>query len=180
MLYQFISYFHIISAIFALVFGLCVIFLRKGTRLHKTFGYAYFFNMLGVNLSAFFIYNLTGHFGPFHGAALGSLITLIAGFIPAYLHLPHGRWLELHYEFMNWSYVGLVAAAVSETAVRMPSAPFWPAVLAGSLAVFLIGGILIVRRRDKYNFEKMASAYKSDPPMDIISAFKRRQNATCN
>ena len=66
MFYEFISRFHLWSAIFALVFGLAVFFVRKGTRLHKQLGYAYFFNMLGLNISALFIYQLTGNFGPFH------------------------------------------------------------------------------------------------------------------
>ena len=83
MLYQFASGLHVGTAISSLLFGLGVVLLRKGTRLHKQLGYAYFFNMLGLNLSAFFIYQLTGHFGPFHSAARASLVTLSAGFIPA-------------------------------------------------------------------------------------------------
>lgn len=179
MVYQFTSGFHIATAISALIFGLCVLFIRKGTRLHKQLGYAYFFNMLGLNISALFIYQLTGHFGPFHVAALASLLTLVAGFIPAYLHLPRGRWLEFHYEFMNWSYVGLIAAGVSEAATRLPSAPFWPAVVASMFAVFLLGGMFIVRGRAKYNFEAMASAVQANGPVDLANAFKRRR-ATCN
>ena len=179
MAYQIISGLHIGTAVSALVFGLCVLLVRKGTRLHKQLGYAYFFNMLGLNISALFIYQLTGHFGPFHGAALASLLTLIAGFIPAYLHLPRGRWLDFHYEFMNWSYVGLIAAGVSEATTRLPSAPFWPAVVASMFAVFLIGGMLIVRGRAKYNFEAMASAAQANEPMDLVNAFKRRR-AACN
>jgi hypothetical protein len=142
-------------------------------------GYAYFFNMLGLNLSALLIYRLTGHFGPFHSAALASLLTLIVGFIPAYLRLPRGRWLDLHYEFMNWSYLGLIAAGVSEATTRLPSSPFWLAVAAGTLAVFVAGGILIARGRGKYNFEAPALAHKSDTPLDLATAFKRRR-ATCN
>jgi uncharacterized membrane protein len=180
MVYQIASGFHIGAAISALLLGLGVVLVRKGTRLHKQLGYAYFFNMLGLNLSALLIYQLTGHFGPFHGAALASLLTLAAGFIPAYLHLPHGRWLDLHYEFMNWSYVGLIAAGVSEAATRIPSSPFWPAVFASMIAVFSVGGILIARGRRKYNFEAMASAAdRSDAPVDVAAALKRRR-ATCN
>lgn len=177
--YQFLSGFHIGTAISALIFGVCVFLTRKGTRLHKQFGYAYFFNMLGLNISALFIYRLTGHFGPFHGAALASLLTLSAGFIPAYLRLPHGRWLELHYEFMNWSYVGLVAAAVSEAMTRLPSAPFWPVIALSTLIVFLLGGILIARGRSKYRFEAMAN--QSQRPMSFAEAFRqRRTRAACN
>lgn len=175
----FLSGLHIGSAVSALILGLGVFWARKGTRLHKQLGYAYFFNMLTLNVSALFIYRLTGHFGPFHGAALISLFTLIIGFIPAYLRLPQGRWLEFHYAFMNWSYVGLVAAGVSEVMTRIPSAPFWPAVVLGSLAVFLLGGVLIARGRRKYNFEKLASLGKSKAPVSVSTALKRRR-ATCN
>lgn len=122
-MYPFLSGFHIGTAISALVFGVCVLLTRKGTRLHRQFGYAYVFNMLGLSISALLIYRLTGHFGPFHAAALASLITLMAGFGAAYMRLPAGRWLALHYEFMSWSYVGLVAAAVSEATTRLPAAP---------------------------------------------------------
>lgn len=176
--HPFLSGLHIGSAVSALIFGLCVFLTRKGTRLHKQFGYAYFCNMLALNVSALFIYRLTGHFGPFHGAALASLLTLMAGFIAAYLRLPQGRWLELHYEFMNWSYVGLVAAGVSEATTRLPSVPFWPAVFAGTLAVFLVGGTLITRGRKKYNFQRMAAAGKARAPLSVTDAFRRR--AACN
>ena len=180
MLYQFVSSFHIGTAISALILGLGVLLTRKGTRLHKQLGYAYFFNMLGLNLSALFIYRLTGQCGPFHGAALARLITLIAGFIPAYIRLPRGRWLELHYEFMNWSYVGLVAAGVSEATTRLPSSPFWLAVALGTLAVFLTGGVLIARGRGKYNFEAIQARSRKEAPVDLSAALKRRQSTTCN
>src|SRR5689334_15298361 len=178
MTYPFLSVFHLVSAISALIFGLCVFLSKKGTRLHKQFGYAYVFNMLGLNISALFIYRLTGHFGPFHGAAFASLLTLLAGFTAAYLRLPQGRWLELHYEFMNWSYVGLVAAGVSEAATRLPSAPFWPAVFVGTVIVFLMGGNLIARGRGKYDFERLASIKRAAEPSSIAVALRRRR-ATC-
>ena len=174
---QFAATFHIIASVSALVFGLWVVLTRKGTRLHKTVGYAYFFNMLGLNVSAFFIYRLTGHFGPFHGAAIASFITLIAGFVPAFLRYPRKGWLELHYEFMNWSYVGLVAAAVSEVLTRLPSSPFWGAVLAGSMAVFVLGGALIVRGRGKYRFGEQAQRF-DHAGVSWMKAWKQRRE-TC-
>ncbi|HNO83382.1 MAG TPA: DUF2306 domain-containing protein [Anaerolineales bacterium] len=177
MAYQFTSIFHLVSAVSALAFGACVLYTRKGTRLHKQLGYAYLVNMLGLNITALFIYQLTGHFGPFHGAALASLLTLLAGFVPAYLRLPHGRWLEFHYEFMNWSYVGLIAAGVSEVATRLPSAPFWPAVVASMFAVFLFGGIWISRSRGKHLSNVRNSAIRSDAPVNGWTALRRRRTA---
>ena len=174
---QFASTFHIVAAVSALILGACVLFVRKGTRLHKQLGYAYFFNMLGLNITALFIYQLTGHFGPFHGAALASLLTLLAGFVPAYLHLPHERWLEFHYEFMNWSYVGLIAAGVSEAATRLPAAPFWPAVVGSMFAVFSLGGVLIFRNRNKYISDPQISVSRSDAPVSWEATFKRGRTA---
>lgn len=180
MFYEFISKFHLWSAVSALVFGLVVFLVRKGTRLHKQLGYAYFFNMLGLNISALFIYQLTGNFGPFHISALASLLTLIAGFVPVYLSLPRKGWLDLHYEFMNWSYVGLVAAGVSEAATRIPSSPFWPAVLGGSIAVFFIGGILINSLRPKSVTQaRVGLSQPTEEPIDFFTALKRRRS-TCN
>lgn len=175
---NFAATFHIISSISALVFGLWVVLTRKGTKLHKIVGYAYFFNMLGLNISAMFIYRLTGEFTPFHGAAIASFLTLMAGFIPAYLRYPRRGWFELHYEFMNWSYVGLVAAAVSEVLTRLPSSPFWGAVLAGSLMVFVIGGALIVRARGRYRFEEQTLRF-DESGISPFDAWKQRR-ALCD
>lgn len=176
---QFAATFHIVASISALIIGLWVVLTRKGTGLHRWLGYAYFFNMLGLNISALFIYRLTGHFGPFHGAAIASGITLIAGFVPAYLRYPRKGWLELHYEFMNWSYVGLVAAGVSEALTRLPSSPFWLAVAFGSLMVFGVGGMLIARGRGKYHFEARQATGQREADFDLSTAFKRRRT-TCN
>lgn len=175
MVYRITSGLHIGSALSALIFGLCVLLVRKGTRIHKQLGYAYFFSMLGLNISALLIYQLTGHFGPFHGAALASLLTLTLGLVPAYRRLPRGHWLELHYEFMNWSYVGLIAAGVSESATRFPSAPFWPAVIAGTFAVFLLGGTLISRGREKSLLEAHKLAAQAH-----MSTSHKPAHATCS
>ncbi len=175
---QFAGTFHLIASVSALIFGAWVLFIRKGTYQHKWLGYAYFFNMLGLNISAFFIYRLTGYIGPFHGAAIASLITLMAGFLPAYLRYPRKGWLELHYELMNWSYVGLAAAAVSEMLTRLPSSPFWGAVLAGSFIVYFVGGALIIRGRGRVRPE--VQAQRLDEAGVSLSDAWRRGKAPCN
>ena len=43
----------------------------------------------------------------------------------------------------SWSYVGLLAAAASEALTRLPSAPFWWAVVAASVLVVGVGGWVI-------------------------------------
>ena len=138
---------HIIAAVAALLLGGVVFLMRKGTRLHVRVGYGYVVSMVVMNLTAFGIYRLTGSLNPFHVGAFFSLATTLAGWVPAIRRKPRDRWLRLHFEFMSWSYVGLVAGAVSEVGTRLPQAPFVGAVVAGSMAVFLLGGVLIVRAR---------------------------------
>lgn len=137
--------FHTVAASLALLLG-AIMFLRpKGTRSHKLFGYGYVAAMLVTTGSAFGIYHLTGHFGIFHIAATVSFLTLVAAMVPATTRRPAKSWLRLHYKYTGWSYIGLVAAALSEAAVRLPRAPFWPAVAIGSAVVFGGGGWLITQ-----------------------------------
>lgn len=148
MLNQIIPWFHIVNSTLALFFGFCIFLIAKGTRSHKIFGYGYVVSMASLNISAMFIYNLTGHIGPFHIAAIFSFITLVAGFLPVWRRKPAKLWLEYHYQFMCWCYAGLVAAAFSEILTRL-SSPFWPAVIAGSCIIFVISGWLIFRRNPR-------------------------------
>ena len=142
----FLSYLHTVNATLAMIFGAAIFFNIKGTRWHKILGYGYVVSMALLNVSAMFIYDLFGGFGPFHAAALVSFITLVAGYIPVYRRKPVKGWLPLHYYLMCWCYAGLLAAAASEALTRLPSAPFTPAVVVASLGIFLLAGWLIHRR----------------------------------
>ena len=136
---------HVAAAVAALVLGLVVLLGRKGTRPHRILGYGYALAMAVMLATAFLIYRLFGKFGPFHVAALVSTATLAAGLLPAVLKRPRGRWLEVHYGLMSWSYIGLVAAATAEVLVRVPRAPFWPAVPGATAGVMLVGGWMVNR-----------------------------------
>lgn len=127
----------------ALALGLAVVTLKKGTRLHRTIGHLYFSSMLALNITALLIYRLFGHFGPFHALAILSLIYLVWGVRAAVWRRPRDRWLHSHTRFMLWSYVGLIAAAVSEITARVPGWNFALAVIVPSLLVCAIGWVLI-------------------------------------
>jgi uncharacterized membrane protein len=144
-----LGYTHTSAAMAALLFGVFVFPMLKGTRLHKVLGYLYAAALCATNVTAFGLYHLTGHFGMFHLAAIVSFLTLLAGLIPVITRRPKKSWLNLHYKYTSWSYVGLLAAAVSEAAVRLPHAPFWPAVAFGSAIFFGMGGWLITRMKDR-------------------------------
>jgi uncharacterized membrane protein len=127
----------------ALFLGTLMFLRRKGTTSHKVFGYLYAGAMLIVTTTAFGIYHLTGRVGAFHFAAVVSFVTLLVALIPAITRRPRDSWLRLHYKYTGWSYVGLVAAALSEAAVRLPHTPFWGVVAIGSALVFGGGGFAI-------------------------------------
>jgi uncharacterized membrane protein len=144
-----IGYVHTSAAMAALLFGAFVFPMLKGTRLHKVLGYLYATALFATNVTAFCLYHLTGHFGLFHVAAIVSFVTLLAALIPVITRRPKNSWLSLHYKYTSWSYIGLLAAAVSEAAVRLPHAPFWPAVAVGSAVFFGTGGWLITQMKDR-------------------------------
>lgn len=135
---------HIVTATTALISGASVLLRPKGGPRHRIWGKVYFGSMLVMNLSALLIFRLFGGFGPFHAAALASLGTVIPAFVAVRRRRP--GWLVRHYYWMTFSYVGLLAALVSEVATRLPEAPFWGAVVVASLAVILIGGVVIFLR----------------------------------
>jgi uncharacterized membrane protein len=134
---------HTALACIALALGAIVVLRRKADRLHRTTGHLYVASMLATNITALNIYDLFGQFGPFHAAAIVSLATVIAGMVPAVIRLPRSTWFETHAYFMSWSYVGLVAAAAAEAAVRLPAVPFGPAAFVATLLITMIGALLI-------------------------------------
>ena len=142
-----LGWIHTIFGLVALLAGSAVLATRKGTRGHRTLGYLYLTSMLGLNGTALCIYNLFGHFGPFHWLAASSLLTLLAGMVPVFTRRPRGRWLERHAIFLVISYIGLVAAAASEIVTRIPGleASFGAAVGLTSALVIGVGMVLLAR-----------------------------------
>lgn len=141
-----LGWFHTVCALVALGSGAAVLLRRKGTRSHRRIGRVYVGSMLALNVTALMIYRLFGGFGPFHVAAVVSLLTVVAGTIPAVRRKP-ANWVEHHYAWMTWSYVGLCAATVSEVATRVPGFRFWWAVMIATFAVIGVGATLVRRNK---------------------------------
>ncbi|MCP9290467.1 DUF2306 domain-containing protein [Gracilimonas sediminicola] len=157
--YQFdsIGLAHFSFAILSMILGALIIFIKKGGSFHKKLGYVYFGSMIGLNVTALMIYKLFGFFGPFHVFALISLVSVIAGFVPAYLKKPKDTWLEYHYEFMNWSVVGLYAAFWSETFTRFFSFQGWDGfwILVGTATGITVAiGAYLIKKKKSYFLEK--------------------------
>ncbi|HJS45313.1 MAG TPA: DUF2306 domain-containing protein [Rhizomicrobium sp.] len=109
---------HAIAALAAIVLGFAVTVLPKGRAPHRLLGLAYLFAMLMTNVSALTIYDLTRGFNLFHAFALLSLFLVLTGLL-----MPIARprnWVFHHAHLMGWSYLGLLAAAMNEAAIRLP------------------------------------------------------------
>ena len=134
---------HTLFGFAALLLGFLVLMGRKGTLIHRRLGQSYAIAMIALNVTALLIYELYGRFGPFHVAAVVSLATVLAGLIPVVFRRPRETWMRLHATFMCWSYVGLFAAFVSEIATRVPGVRFGWGVVAATIAVVMVGAVLI-------------------------------------
>ncbi len=115
-----IGFLHVICSILALPLGAVILLRPKGTQSHIWLGWTYLICMICVNGFGLCVYHLTGGFNVFHLLAILNL-TIIG---IAILHIIYRRrmrnWLWRHYQYMSWSYVGLLAGAVNEAMVRIP------------------------------------------------------------
>ncbi|GHE58082.1 DUF2306 domain-containing protein [Roseivirga thermotolerans] len=149
MIHSTIGLFHTAMAFLAMATGATVIFMRKGTKRHKQWGYIYVTSMLLLNGSAFFIYNFGNRPSLFHLFALISLATLVAGIVPA-ITKKHKNWYPRHFYFMSWSVVGLYCAFWAETGTRLLNGQhFWWAVAIASTSTALVGKVFIDREAKK-------------------------------
>jgi uncharacterized membrane protein len=115
-----IGFIHVVCSILALPLGAVVLLRPKGTRSHIRFGWAYLTTMICVNVSALAVYHLTGRFNVFHLLAILNLAIIGVALLHILYRRRMRKWLWRHYQYMSWSYVGLLAAAVNEALVRIP------------------------------------------------------------
>lgn len=111
---------HVVLASLSIITGAIVLFKRKGTKWHKRYGYVYAVSMLLMNITAIPLTTLFGGFGPFHFFILISLPTVLAAMYFPLFARHKDNWLVNHFEFMSWSYVGLIAAFFAEVVMRIP------------------------------------------------------------
>jgi uncharacterized membrane protein len=159
--------FHLSTALLSLGAGAIVLLTGpKGGRTHKRLGWLYLGSMLALNGSALLIYRLFRGFGPFHVAAIVSLVSIVFGGLFAIAarrarrageHDKRRRFIEAHYRSISWSYIGLVAALISESATRldiarpaaMPGLAFGIAVALATVSVVAVGAFLVRSRRER-------------------------------
>ena len=115
---------HTALGVLALVSGAWNVVATKGTPLPRTVGWVYTGSMAGLIATSFGIYELFGAFGPFHVMSLVSGGTLALALYFPLRRAHHETWVEHHYMWITWSYVGLVMATGSHLFPYGP--PGWP------------------------------------------------------
>lgn len=141
---------HLISSLFALIFGAMVLIMKKGTKRHKQIGYAYVLSMAILLATAFMIYRLFNGWGIFHYATIASLVTTALGMIPVWTKKPTNTWGFRHFSFMYWSVIGLYAAFASEVLTRIPDTTFFGMVGIATGIIMILGGVIFSRNKPKW------------------------------
>ena len=141
---------HLISSLFALLFGAMVLIMKKGTKRHKQIGYAYVVSMAILLTTAFMIYRLFNGWGIFHYATIASLVTTALGMIPVWTKKPTNTWKFRHFSFMYWSVIGLYAAFASEVLTRIPDTTFFGMVGIATGIIMILGGVIFSRNKPKW------------------------------
>jgi len=110
---------HFYSSVIGLFTGAYILLAKKGTTLHKRMGYVFAVALVGVNLSALFIYDFNqGRASVFHYLIPVSLFFLIFGLWPMIVKKKAKNRLNHHIIGMNGASLGLWAAGATEYFVR--------------------------------------------------------------
>jgi uncharacterized membrane protein len=115
---------HTAFGLIALAAGALNLVSQKGTPRHRLIGWIYAGSMAGLIGTSFAIFELFGGFGPFHAMSLVSGGTLALALYFPMRRSRYDNWLEHHYMWITWSYVGLVMATGSHLFQYGP--PGWP------------------------------------------------------
>ena len=105
---------HILSASLSLAIGAFVLLNAKGSRQHKRMGTWYFGLMLLSNITALFMYNVSGEWFFPHTLAVVTLPVLVTGYWAG-----RAKYLSLHIVCMVISYYLLVGGAINEAFMRI-------------------------------------------------------------
>jgi uncharacterized membrane protein len=143
---------HTMLTMLCIVVGAIQLLRPKGSTLHRAIGYAYVYGMLVADGAALQVYRFTGQFNAFHVAAIVNLACVVVAMVPLLQNPRPANWKLRHYYRISWSYVGLIAAAVTELIVRTVRLTHeqGSAVSGGaSVLVTAIGYVLIERYRPR-------------------------------
>lgn len=147
---------HVCSAILATLLGAIALAQPKGSPWHKLAGYCFFVSMLTTDITGFLFLPKHG-FSFFQLLSLWNLTTLVAG-IYFVAKKPGQDWLLKHFYFVNYAYLGVVAAAAARVPQLFGIAPDLSA-LIGIGFVFGIGSFCIEKHAKQLTTTQVTSTH---------------------
>ena len=137
---------HVLAACSALVAGVAVLPLPKGTHTHRVIGTVYVLALGLVDVAALSLHR-ENTFGVFHALAVVSLVTIAVGLSPLLLGKRSPMVIATHAYCMTWSYAGLVAAGCGQLAVAVGQDDVGAWVVPAAIGTVLsISGVVIFGR----------------------------------
>ena len=86
---------------------------------HRARGYFYVYAMLVADGTAMLVYRFSGHFNPFHAAAIINFVCIVLAIVPLLRHPRPANWRTTHYYLISWSYVSPISAAAVNIVTRL-------------------------------------------------------------
>ncbi len=142
---------HTVLASLSIVVGAVQLLRPKRGAPHRARGYAYVYAILIADGAAMLLYRFTGAFNIFHLGAMVNFVFVIVAIVPVLRTPRPANWTLRHYNFIAWSYVGLIAAALTEVIVRLSHPATrgmaWSLTAVVTVLVTAIGYVLIQHYR---------------------------------
>ena len=142
---------HTVFATLGILVGAEQLLRTRRDRLHRWLGYVYVVAMLVGDLAILTVYRFNGRFNVFHVGALVNMFCIVMALWPMLTKPRPPQWKRTHYMWICWSYVGLLAAALTEFIIRTQPLPGRGATIIATILassfVCTVGAVLIRRPR---------------------------------
>ena len=110
---------HAALALLCIAAGLIQFLRPKRGVGHRARGYFYVYAMLVSDGTTLLLYRFSGHFNPFHVAAIVNFALIVLAIVPLLRTPRPANWRTTHYNFIAWSYVSPISALAINIAVRV-------------------------------------------------------------
>lgn len=112
---------HTAAAILAILSGLAILMLRKGTARHRLIGKVYVASIVSMSILSWFIREINdGAFSIFHLISIQTLLLVAAGLACLRWRASLAQWYVWHLRFMLYSYVTLIVTGIAQAFEYLP------------------------------------------------------------
>ncbi|WOH67341.1 DUF2306 domain-containing protein [Bradyrhizobium sp. BWA-3-5] len=110
---------HAVLALLCIAAGFIQFLRPKRGAGHRARGYFYVYAMLVSDGTTLLVYRFTGHFNPFHVAAIVNFTLIVLAIVPLLRTPRPPNWRTTHYYFIAWSYVSPMSALAINIVARL-------------------------------------------------------------